>query len=126
MSNNGHFKRLWESVQQAISDSFEECDPEFLERCNVQRIYDRNHKGTESKYEEAVEDAYRMHRGELRHECYGPAKRDDEDLDSRKVAAVICCALIDRKAISFDYSEASKMLQEKAEEYENDRKALNK
>jgi len=104
-----HFSRLWRYVSRAVMDAFDECDEKFIVDCNVTR---RNATKETEIWKAAVEDVYRSLRSELEIECYGT---DDHEstLDPSKTAAVVCCALIKKKAISFNEDSALAMLKQK-------------
>lgn len=100
-----HFDRMWESVVRAIDIAMEECDPEFVQRCHPIRRDKEN-------LADIAEEAYRRIRGNLRQECYG-TKNSDENMDARKMASVMCCALMEQQAIRFDAEAAAAMMTEK-------------
>lgn len=122
MSRSKHFARIWKSVMQVASVALEECDPIFVQRCHPARV-------DESKLSASVEQAYRRIRDELRVECYG-RKDGPENLDARKIAAVMCCALSEQKVLVFNSEEAAVLLMEKEaalkREAEPDRTSFNR
>lgn len=118
-----HFERMWKSVVQAIDIAMAECDPEFVQRCHPVRR-DKNNLSC------VAEKAYRRIRGELRLECYG-TKDGEENMDARKIASVMCCALMEQQAIQFDAMEALTLMEEKdallkRQETKPDRTELNR
>lgn len=130
-----HFSKLWELIDKSIEVSREECCEAFAEACGLERV-------ASDKLKKTVEKEYRLLREELKQECYGKNEEgtsnsytdgtepdiDEKDaaaqsLDARKIAAVVCCALIRKKAFTFDEAEAVKWLKEEAENV--DKKAKN-
>lgn len=123
-----HFAKLWEEIERAIEISVAECDTGFCDSCGLVRT-------KADRLKEAVEREYRQLRDELKTECYGRNEEgrtrdsseniknqegDDgnergQSLDARKIAAVICCALIRKKAVVFDEKEAVRLLVEQEE-----------
>ena len=119
-----HFAKLWQEIECAISDAVVGWRREFKETCKLAYI-------EPNKLKDAVEEEYRSLREDLKHECYGKneegrlkekvedegqnqnSENDDaQSLDARKIAAVICCALIRKKALVFDESTANMLLEE--------------
>lgn len=118
-----HFERMWKSVVQAIDIAMVECDPEFIERCHPARRDKDN-------LSYVTEKAYRRIRGELRLECYG-TEDGKENMDARKIASVMCCALMEQQAVRFDAMEALTLMEEKdsllkKQETKPDRTELNR
>lgn len=100
-----HFDRMWKSVMHSINIAMEECDPEFIKRCHpVQRDKD--------KLAYMAENSYRRIRSDLRLECYG-TKNGEENMDTRKIASVMCCTLMEQQAVRFDAEAAVAMMAEK-------------
>ncbi len=100
-----HFNRMWQSVVQAIDIAMDECDQEFVQRCNPVRRDKEN-------LSYMAEKVYRRIRGRLRQECYG-TKNGEEKMDARKMAAVMCCTMMEQQAVRFDAIEAATLMEEK-------------
>lgn len=137
-----HFAKLWEEIERAIEDSASECGSEFRDSCGLVRV-------KTDKLKETVEKEYRRLRDDLKKECYGRneegrqkdavedkslegdgGNESGQSLDARKIAAVICCALIRKKALAFDEKKAVQLLAEQEEllnqQEKPDRTVLNK
>lgn len=99
-----HFARLWTYVTRAADDAFAECDEDFINKCRVSRK-------DPVAWKNAAEKEYRNLRCELELQCYGSTDRE-RTLDSSKTAAVICCTLMRKKALSFDEEQALGLLVE--------------
>lgn len=100
-----HFDCMWKSVVRAIDIAMAECDPEFVRRCHPVRRDKDN-------LAHLAEGSYRRIRGELRLECYG-SKDVKENMDARKIASVMCCALMEQQAVRFDAAKAASLMEEK-------------
>lgn len=115
-SESKHFSKLWELIGLTINEAIEECDPYFVEKCGLARVSD-------SKLKVPVENTYRNLRERLKRECYGTSDDEKLSLDARKIAAVICCALVAEKAVAFDEDQAERMLKEKEIQVQKEKKA---
>lgn len=102
-----HFAVLKGWIVKAIKTAIAECEDDFAKQCSVQ---ERPRK----EFLAAVENSYREYRSFLKKECYG-TRSDEGLLDARKIAAVVCKALIKEKPISFDEEIAlSQLIQKRA------------
>lgn len=137
-----HFAKLWREIELAIECAADECGDEFRTSCGLAFV-------KTDQLKEAVEQEYRQLRNDLKKECYGrneegrpmdaaeeEGRESDGDresgqsLDARKIAAVICYALIRKKPLVFDEKKAVELLADHEEllnRQENpDRTVLNK
>lgn len=113
-----HFAQIWAEVIVPVRDVVQkECDPAFIKRCGL------DYKDTKT-WQKLLESAYRDLRRDLKAICYGdgrPANKTSEEeqpfrdrfLDGRKIASVLCAALIRRKVFKFDVSQARALEEEK-------------
>lgn len=103
------FTHIWNRViQRVFSAVQEECDPEFKNRCSLVARSLEDWRG-------AVYPEYQRLRKQLKDICYGPSEHlsDEELLDGRKIAAVLCAALIRKKAFQFQTAPALALAEEK-------------
>lgn len=104
-----HYAQIWEKViRQVLRVVEEECDAEFSQKCSLQA------KPLDI-WKKSLEKEYRMLRQDLKKFCYGN-RADDGRLDSRKLAAIFCKALIKEKAFRYDTNEALKLLKVRKKE----------
>ena len=136
-----HFAKLWREIELAIECAASECGDEFRASCGLTFVKTDQLKG-------AVEREYRQLRDDLKKECYGRneegrpmdateegresdgGRENGQSLDARKIAAVICYALIRKKPLVFDEKKAVELLAEQEEllnqQKNPDRTVLNK
>lgn len=96
------FDYIWNMAVQDVSDTIlKEVDQDFARECGLQRR-------PFPEWKTEVYDEYQSLREELKEICYGPSDtRTPEDmLDGRKIASVLCAALISRKGFLFDIEKA--------------------
>lgn len=116
-----HFAKLWREIELAIKCADTECGDEFRTSCGLAFV-------KTDQLKEAVEQEYRQLRDDLKKECYGRneegrpmdvveegrendgSRESGQSLDARKIAAVICCALIQKKPLVFDEKKAVELL----------------
>lgn len=104
-----HYTQIWNKViEQVLSVVKEECDIEFCKKCKL-----------ESKpikiWKKDLETRYRLLRKDLKEICYGN-DIDEGLLDGRKLAAILCRALIEEKAYKFDIQAAYELAKTKRSE----------
>lgn len=103
------FDYIWNMAVQEVSDTvLNEVDQEFKRVCDLQcRPF--------PEWKAEVYSEYQRLREQLKEICYGPsAIRTPEDLlDGRKIASVLCSALISRKGFQFDIEKALEFTKEK-------------
>lgn len=98
-----HFEKIWERVVCPVRDVvLRECDDVFVQSTGL-------HLVEEKAWKDSIEATYRRLRKECKKYCYGNGK-DLGYLDSRKIAAIFCKAIIQKKAFSFDLDVAQKQL----------------
>lgn len=98
-----HYSQIWEKVICVVLQVIEdECDKKFVEICNLKT------KQLDI-WKKCLEKEYRTLRRDLKEFCYGN-RSDHGSLDSRKLAAVFCKALINEKVFIFDTEEAMTLL----------------
>ena len=136
-----HFAKLRREIELAIECAASECGDEFRASCGLTFVKTDQLKG-------AVEREYRQFRDDLKKECYGRneegrpmdateegresdgGRENGQSLDARKIAAVICYALIRKKPLVFDEKKAVELLAEQEEllnqQKNPDRTVLNK
>lgn len=98
-----HFSQIWKNVIcKEVNLVLSECDNDFVQIC-----------GLESKpadtWRRSLEKEYRSQRQILKEYCY-QGNADKGFLDGRKLAAVLCKALIKEKAFVFDSEKAMSLL----------------
>lgn len=107
-----HFSQIWEKViRPVLTNVRDECDLMFVERCALQNASD-------SSWKQELYEEYLRIRDRLKNTCYGPHGQygAEELLDGRKMAAVLCGALIRRKGFLFDSGAAEILAAEKKKE----------
>ena len=136
-----HFAKLRREIELAIECAASECGDECRASCGLTFVKTDQLKG-------AVEREYRQFRDDLKKECYGRneegrpmdateegresdgGRENGQSLDARKIAAVICYALIRKKPLVFDEKKAVELLAEQEEllnqQKNPDRTVLNK
>lgn len=98
-----HYSIIWTEIICPVKEVIkEECDSEFSAQCSLRTKNER-------AWKETLEKEYRALRKKLKIECYG-SDSDDGSLDSRKLAAVFCKAIINKKFFVFDTKAAQKLL----------------
>lgn len=106
MSKRKTFDEIWEQIiEKSIEYALSDMDQEFTDCCDVE------HREFEH-LKPLVEKEYKEKRHLMKLECYSSAKKDD-CLDSRKLGALICGALIHSKCVVFDEKKAFKLSNEK-------------
>ncbi len=109
-----HFSQIWEKVicevLQVVKD---ECDKEFVQICGLKT------KQLDT-WKKSLEKEYRTLRRTLKEFCYGDCA-DNGSLDSRKLAAVFCKALIKEKVFVFDTKKAMELLKTRKKEMPPDK-----
>lgn len=106
------FNSIWTMVIQPVLRAVQaECDPYFVERCGLKAC-------SSPIWKEKLYAEYLDFRDQLKNVCYGPSnqREAEELLDGRKIAAVLCGALIREKGFMFDSGQASAITLEKAKE----------
>ncbi len=104
-----HFEKIWERVVCPVRGIvWRECDESFVQFTGLHLVDEREWKNN-------VEAAYRHLRKECKEYCYGNGN-DLGFLDSRKIAAIFCKALIKKKAFSFDLDAAKKQMKKRSPE----------
>lgn len=107
------FTHIWNRVIQPVFSVVEsECDSEFRDRCSlVARSSD--------DWRKDIYPVYQKFRKQLKDICYGPSEHlsDEELLDGRKIAAVLCAALICKKGFQFQTTPALLLAEEKKKNY---------
>ncbi|WP_325213708.1 hypothetical protein [Oscillibacter sp.] len=96
------FDYIWYDVILPVSQTvMDECDPDFVEHCG---LYPRSSE----EWKPALHEEYCRLRAQLKDICYGPSnhRAPDELLDGRKIAAVLCAALISTKGFQFNLNKA--------------------
>lgn len=116
MSNDklAPFDSIWNRVIYPVfSVVREECSPEFVKDCSLD-------ERPSEEWRKEVYSKYLRLRKQLKDICYGSSNHSsdseptDEDLlDGRKIAAVLCSALIHKKAFRFQTGSALKLTKEK-------------
>lgn len=106
------FDHIWEKVIRSVSETVrKKSDQDFVEYCELQlRPTDEWRTG--------LYKAYQSLRGQLKDICYGPSdlRSAEELLDGRKIAAVLCAALISQKGFQFDMVKAQQFAEKKKQE----------
>lgn len=107
MSERKTFDEIWDQIiEKTIEYSISSMDQVFKSQCCL------GHEDYKT-LKPLVEKDYKENRHQMKIECYSSASKDD-CLDSRKLGALICGALIHVKCIAidekkaFDYSEKKK------------------
>lgn len=110
------FDYIWNMAVQDVSEIvLKDVDQDFARACGLQcRPF--------PEWRAEVHDEYQHLREQLKEICYGPsAARNPEDLlDGRKIAAVLCAALIARKGFQFDIEKALEFTTAKKRSLQND------
>lgn len=104
------FEDVWNVIIKNIDYSFADIDPAFKERADA-RIKDL------SQLHDSVEPDYKLKRHETKMLFYKDGSRE-RLLDSRKLGAVVCVALINNKPIVFDEKKAKEYALEKKDQLE--------
>lgn len=103
-----HYAQIWDRVIKPVFRVvYEECDEEFRQTCDLETNYAVGWK-------KQLEMEYRKQRKSLKEVCYHDSV-DKALLDGRKLAAVICKALIREKGFKFNSSQALTLMQAKKE-----------
>lgn len=106
ISTNRHYEQIWNMAIQPVQEVvLSEANPEFQRRCSLQ-------SQDAGAWKKQLLKQYRELREGLKEICYG-SSADAGRLDGRKIAAVICEAVIRQKAFLFDASQAKEMMIEK-------------
>ena len=93
------FEDVWDVIiKPNIDNSFNDMDPYFVEATGA-KIKDYSH------LHDSIEPDYKLIRHKTKILFYKDSNRDLK-LDSRKLGAVICVAIIDNKPIAFDEEKA--------------------
>ncbi len=101
-----HYEQIWKmAILPVRKVVFSESDLEFRQRCSLQSIHT-------NAWKKRLLKEYRRLRESLKEVCYGD-EADIGRLDGRKIAAVICNALIREKAFKFDTTQAEVLMEEK-------------
>lgn len=98
------FDHIWKKVVFPVSQTvLTESDPDFAGACGLRL------RSSEEWKEELCHE-YRNLRRQLKDICYGPTdhRSPEELLDGRKIAAILCSALVSRKGLLFNTEEAKK------------------
>lgn len=104
-----HYAQIWDKVIKDLLPVIEdECDNAFSESCDLKM------KPPE-EFKRSLETEYRTLRRSLKESCYGN-REDNGVLDGRKLAAVFCKALINKKAFCYDTSKALGIYEERKKE----------
>lgn len=105
--NNTDFSRLeyvWVPIKSAIDNAYHGCDCYFRNKCGLKQR-------DETTLKESFFRVYHDQIASLEQECFC-SNDDTHILDARKIAAVICCSLIQEKAFIFDEDQAIALLEE--------------
>lgn len=96
------FDFIWYDVVLPVSQiAMDECDPDFAQYCGLR-------PRPSSDWKTELHEEYCRLRAQLKDICYGPSnyRAPDELLDGRKIAAVLCSALISTKGFQFSMRKA--------------------
>lgn len=103
-----HYAQIWDRVIKPVFKVvYEECDEEFRQTCCLESNYAIGWK-------KQLEMEYRKQRKSLKEICYHDSV-DKALLDGRKLAAVICKALIREKGFKFNSFKALTLMQARKE-----------
>lgn len=108
------FDHIWEKVIQSVSKTvLEKSDQYFVRCCELQLR-------SADEWRNGLYEAYQFLREQLKDICYGPSdqRSAEELLDGRKIAAVLCAALISQKGFQFDMVKAQELAETKKRELE--------
>lgn len=101
-----HYAQIWDRVIKPVFKVVhEECDEEFRQTCGLESYY-------AAGWKKQLEAEYRKQRKSLKELCYHNSV-DKALLDGRKLAAVICKALIREKGFKFDSAQALTLMRAK-------------
>lgn len=106
------FDQIWKKVIFPVLEAVQtECDPSFVEQCHLV-------PASLSTWKNEVYGEYLCLRDQLKNICYGPSNHHgaEELLDGRKIAAVLCSALIRKKCFAFDSAAAQEATNKKIKE----------
>lgn len=101
-SEYGSFDYIWEKAIQPVSMTvLTQSDPDFAEWCGLRL------KSAE-EWRPGLCDEYHRLRRQLKDTCYGVSSHHnpEEKLDGKKIAAVLCAALISKKGFQFNTGKA--------------------
>ena len=104
-----HYAQIWAKVIEPVCEVvISECDEDFRQKCFLEP------KSTQI-WKKDLENEYRSLRREMKELCYGD-KADDGLLDSRKLSAIFCKALMRIKAYQYNVNEARRLVEKKKQE----------
>ena len=116
------FDHIWNKVIQPVASVvLEESDQSFKKECKLALE-------CVETWRNELYKAYQRLRSELKDICYGPTdhRSPEELLDGRKIAAVLCAALISQKGFQFDTVRALSFAERKEKEFANNRVLFNR
>jgi len=110
------FDQIWSKAILSVSRTvLDESDPEFAQQCGLRA-------SAPLVWKPALYDEYLRLRDELKNICYGSSDGRSPEylLDGRKIAAVLCAALISKKGFWFDPEQARAFTEAKKEALKDD------
>lgn len=103
----GHFEAIWSDViLDAVNAVWHSCNEDFKQFCGLESL-------PSELWKKRLDKAYHRRLRELKETCYGEGANNGL-MDHRKLAAVVCAAIMEEKPYTFDLLKAAEFQKDKS------------